>query len=100
MGRALAEKFMTRELEHVGVEAGDYRMELREGPELVIVYPNYEKVGRGSKPEPMSELRTQPRLVWKIEYHPVYTGTEKFRIAPFAQLIWIDAITGEYVGGA
>ena len=67
---------------------------------LQVVYPNGQyvfqarRVGAGP-----SAVRPQPRLVYSYDLSFRYTGTATLRRATYPVVVWVDALTGDVVGG-
>ena len=67
---------------------------------LQVVYPNRRYVSQdGLEGTGLQEAELQPRLVYSFDLTFRYTGTSSLRISTAPIAIWVDALTGNVIGG-
>ena len=69
---------------------------------LLVVYPNANFSPRGTlrgKEKASQDMGLQPRLVYSFDATFKYTGTAALAICAPPVQVWVDALTGDVVGG-
>jgi hypothetical protein len=82
------------------MKSTDYEVDKVNGPQLVIVTPNFwysEKAP--AKGEEFKKNAKEPRLVFAVEFTFKYVGNAQLHISAPPIHIWIDAETGDVIGG-